>query len=356
MVNGFWAKQTDRLRSMREVSRLCSATACSILLSLSADSLVQAQEFQAQETSRRSDSAVDKTAKTIPANESTAADDPVYRVALQSAAINESSGLAASHRRANRFWTHNDSGGQPRVFAVDSQGRVTGVWKLPSAQAVDWEDMASFTLDGRARLIVADVGDNDAKRSEVQLYLFDEPDPDQTGVVKRVQTLRVRLPGGACDCEAVAVDPISKEIWLATKHRLPICKLLVVPLGGADSKPVIEARHVATLFIPMVTAMDISKDSSRLVLANYFDAFVYRNTAEASAWQAVLQSKPQHYVLPSLKQIEAIAFDAELRLWVTSEGRPGYLARLGPAVEAGSQVAAPFEPPLPSEKKLDVRN
>src|SRR5690606_1795107 len=40
--------------------------------------------------------------------------------------LEEASGLAASRRHAGVLWMHNDSGGEPEVFAVDSTGAVLG--------------------------------------------------------------------------------------------------------------------------------------------------------------------------------------------------------------------------------------
>lgn len=43
---------------------------------------------------------------------------------LQSDAISESSGLVASRTHDGVFWTHNDSGDAPRIFAIDRSGAL----------------------------------------------------------------------------------------------------------------------------------------------------------------------------------------------------------------------------------------
>ncbi len=263
---------------------------------------------------------------TAAAAEPPAASERPAAIVLKHDSLTESSGVALSHRRADRIWTHNDSGDAARLFAFDTAGRSTGVWSLATARAVDWEDIASFEIDGRPRLLVADVGDNDARRSEVQLYLFDEPDPDRSGNIQRVETIRVRFPDGPCDCEAVAVDVATKQIWLASKRRLPICDLFVVPLAAAPQP--VTARRIARVAVPMVTGMDISADSQSLVLGGYFDAFVYRKKDATESWAAALRRTPQHYVMPPLKQIEAVCFDGDQHVWVTSEGRPSKMVKL----------------------------
>ena len=49
--------------------------------------------------------------------------------------------------------------------------------KLEDANNSDWEDLASFRLDGENYLLVADIGDNDGKRKDVRLYFVEEPKP-----------------------------------------------------------------------------------------------------------------------------------------------------------------------------------
>ncbi len=62
---------------------------------------------------------------------------------IEHEAINESSGLARSERHPHVLWTHNDSGGQARLFAVDTRNAShRGVVRLERTGAVDWEDAA----------------------------------------------------------------------------------------------------------------------------------------------------------------------------------------------------------------------
>ncbi|NQT13670.1 MAG: hypothetical protein HQ582_13035, partial [Planctomycetes bacterium] len=58
---------------------------------------------------------------------------------LSNRAIDESSGLASARGRAGLFWTHNDSGGDARVYLFDSSGRDRGSCVLIDVLAYDWE-------------------------------------------------------------------------------------------------------------------------------------------------------------------------------------------------------------------------
>ena len=88
-------------------------------------------------------------------------------VRLENRAIVEASGLARSHYYDDRLWTLNDGGSSPALYAFFTDGRDAATVRLRGADNIDWEDLASFSLDGRHWLFVGEVGDNAAGRSFV---------------------------------------------------------------------------------------------------------------------------------------------------------------------------------------------
>src|SRR5215813_6353086 len=102
---------------------------------------------------------------------------PVHLANLENQSIKESSGIAASRRNTGVFWTHNDSGDGPFIFAFDRQGKHRGVWRVIGAKAVDWEDMAigPGSRRGRSYLYLGDIGDNSKKRDQITVYRVAEP-------------------------------------------------------------------------------------------------------------------------------------------------------------------------------------
>lgn len=265
--------------------------------------------------------------------------------------LHESSGLAFSHRQPGYLWTHNDSGDGPRLVAFDAHGRSSGLWTLAGRRAIDWEDLAAFRLDDVDCLLIADVGDNNRKRQEVLLHLIREPDPTRSGTVTAGVTLRVRYPDGPHNCEAVAVDPARGKVILMTKSWTPSCKVFEVDLprdqlgqptegvSRADDTPddwttlaPVLAQYQVTLALPLITALDLRRDDEEihLALVGYFAALTYRLDANAFTWADVQSQRPTSIKLPPLKQIEAIAYDRDGTLWITSEGQPAPCQALCP--------------------------
>jgi hypothetical protein len=90
---------------------------------------------------------------------------PVLLCRFADTRINESSGLAASACSDDYFFTHNDSGDGPRVYAVDRRGKTLTVFTVQGAESLDWEDMARGPgPGGKPALFLADIGDNAAIR------------------------------------------------------------------------------------------------------------------------------------------------------------------------------------------------
>ena len=99
---------------------------------------------------------------------------PKFRVGTVKAdAIRERSGLVASRRHPGVFWTLSDGGNPAALYAITREGDLIREYPV-AAKNVDWEDLA---IDDDGRLYIADVGNNQRDRKEVQVLRVDEPDP-----------------------------------------------------------------------------------------------------------------------------------------------------------------------------------
>jgi len=256
---------------------------------------------------------------------------------LESLALDEASGLATSPRRDDLLWAHNDSGGAHDLFAFDLRGRDLGSVRIDDSRLGDWEDMASFELDGRSYLLVGDVGDNFHWRRVLELHVIEEPElPLQASRASPAWTIRFSYPDGARDCEALAVDVAAEQVLLLTKRGLPP-ELYRVPLrAGADPDQVWVAERVAVLdSLPRPSARDLLIDpdfglyrsqptgfdlsADLAVVVTYGDAYVYPRRAN-EPWERVFERLPRRVELPHEFQREAGAMtpsgDA---LFVTTE-------------------------------------
>src|SRR5215211_1102238 len=102
---------------------------------------------------------------------------PVTVTTIKDKSISESSGLVASRTTPGAYWTHNDSGDGPFIYAFDTRGDSLGTFRVSGVQARDWEDIAAGPgpQANRSYLYIGDIGDNDSVRLEVIVYRVAEP-------------------------------------------------------------------------------------------------------------------------------------------------------------------------------------
>jgi hypothetical protein len=269
--------------------------------------------------------------------------------------LDEISGIAASRRSDDLYWVHNDAPRPARIDAVDGKGDWRGELRLEGVRAVDWEDIASFELDGKPWLLIGDIGDNAARRKDYELILVEEPSLSaETSPISRSPAwrLRFRYPDGAHDVEAMAVDAATRQVLLISKH--PPVRVYSLPLAPGGRLAVVAQQRLELDFLPQPTAserqarfpsarmggsptaFDIDRTNRRAALLTYRDIWLFERRAEETWWQA-LARRPQHLDLPPMAQAEAIAFDrAGQALLVSGERLPAPLLRYAPSVGTGN--------------------
>jgi hypothetical protein len=141
--------------------------------------------------------------------------------ALQRVAeLPEGSGLAASRRTPGRFWSHNDSG-DPVLFALDTNGRVTGRLSISGATVEDWEAVAVGPCPSGSCIYVADIGDNEAERKQITVYRIAEP-AEASGSAKVADTFHATYPDGSHDAETLLVTPEGRLLIVTKGESGPV--------------------------------------------------------------------------------------------------------------------------------------
>lgn len=241
--------------------------------------------------------------------------------------IVESSGLAASRVTPGVFWTHNDSGNPPRLFAFDEEGKHLGTSKVTGADLVDWEDMASFMLDDEPCLLVADVGDNERRRGKYQLYLFEEMKPKSDGLRPR-QIVTFRYERGAVDCESVGFDAMRREVLLVEKLFQLSCDVYVLKWPAGPTDDTLVAKQVGTVNVPCAVSMDVSPDGKRAMILSYLNAYEYVRR-DREDWKQAFAREGREVRMPERRQGETLCYGLDGRtLFLTSEKRPTPLFRV----------------------------
>jgi hypothetical protein len=271
---------------------------------------------------------------------------PALLANLQSREVTESSGIVASRRNPGLFWTHNDSGDGPFVYAFDRRGSPRGVWRVEGARAEDWEDIACGPgpAPGRPYLYAGDIGDNSARRAQVVVYRFPEPavadsDAATTRATARAtepaETIRLKYPDGPHDAEALLVHPASGDIYVVTKSvgGAGVYKLSAADVtAGVNTLALVATLRGPDFFGTLITGGDISPDGRRVAFCDYAQGYELRLPDTARDFDEVWRQRPAVVRLGERRQGEAVCYRLDgAALLATSEGVHPPLYEVTPA-------------------------
>jgi hypothetical protein len=242
--------------------------------------------------------------------------------------VPESSGLTRSFANPGRLWTHNDSGDGPELYLFDPAGTLYATATLQGATNTDWEDITSFADGDHPKLLVADTGDNLRRRDSVTLWITDDPVADahptqDTIGLPVVRRITITYADGPRDCEAVAVDPASRQVVFISKELDQTGKthgpsgVYLADLDGPDSQTL---NRVADLPLTLATAMDVTADGRRAILATYGNGYLWERR-DGECWSQAFTREPATVTLPPRGLGESIAWSADGKsVYLTSEG------------------------------------
>lgn len=241
--------------------------------------------------------------------------------------IRESSGLVASRRFPGVFWTHNDKGNDPALFAVRRDGSLLAEYRVAVEAAEDWEDVA---VDDDGRLYVADTGNNDLARRGIAVHRLAEPAAEPSAAAAKgaaparvdvERTWRLTYPGEPFDCESLFIHGGHGFVVSKRRDGGP-AGLYRFPLDGPRD---VTLEHVADLPVrSAVTAADLSADGQRLAILSPAGLALFE-VAGRPERAGTGAAAPKVLPLPKRK-LEGLAF-ADGGLLLTAESREVYFVK-----------------------------
>ena len=279
---------------------------------------------------------------------------------VQNPALDEASGLMASRRHDGVIWAHNDGGEDPGLFAIATDGTDLGFHPLAIDGVSDVEDMAMFSGSSGDDILLADIGDNGARRASIRIYRFAEPDPAAIAPITDVEVIDYVYPDRPHNAEVLLVDEANRQIVIVTKEQGVVDGLpaefgptapsfvFAGPLdaqGGGSVElfavgmldtSLLETRTIAPTPSPISllgfggvpTGGDVSPDGALIALRTYETIWLWSRLAERSVAEALASDPCQVRVAPE-DQGEAVAFFAN-SLITLSEGSNQPLFELRP--------------------------
>jgi len=252
---------------------------------------------------------------------------------LDSKEMNETSGIAASGIDSGIYYVHNDSGDTSRFFAITADGKLRSTMYFKgdakAKQGVfDCEDIAvgPGPLKHKSYVYLGDIGDNAGNRPYLTVYRFEEDAAWLKNEVNKADALPLHLkyPDGPRDAETLMVDPVEKLLYIVSKRQDSVT-VYTTPLKYKPNDTVTLTKRCKLFFAGLkvfkwITAGDISKDGSQVVLKSYEKVYYWKRNGAEPIWKT-MQGKPQVPFYVPEKQGEAIGFTANGKgYFTTSEG------------------------------------
>lgn len=254
--------------------------------------------------------------------------------------LDEASGLVVSRVQPGVLWLNNDRNDveddRGRLFAVGLDGADLGTYWLDGVENYDFEALAAGVgPDGLPWLFIGDVGDNDHEREDVAIIGFPEPIVDVAAPVDQVISgalvYRATWPvDPPANTEAMAIDPLTGDVWMLTKSQLGLSSLARYPppLRADETVELEIAAEVVVADVPNVafTDMAFSPDGGLIVARTYSSALSWFRAADVVS---ALAAVPCSQDLPPQNLGETIAFDLDgISLMTVSEGAGAAVLRL----------------------------
>jgi hypothetical protein len=249
--------------------------------------------------------------------------------------ITESSGVVSSLTQPGVYWTLNDSGNDPSLFAFDSTGTDLGEFPIVNATNVDWEALGTGPCPEGTCLYIADVGDNEETRAALTVYRVVEPSlasDRPSNLTAIAATLNFSYEDGPHDTEAIWISR-DTAVNLITKGRSRGVWHFRIPFSAWSASPTI-AHKVDSLADPaqpasLVTDAGTTKDKRFVAVRTYRQLWVFQ--ADTITGRLSLAKPHSVCSLLSLDEYQGEAVtgmdDAGMFL-LTSEGAKGQISRV----------------------------
>ena len=229
--------------------------------------------------------------------------------------IDETSGLEIID---NQFITHNDSGGEPKLYYLNKKGKIISERKITGVKNNDWEDI---TQDDEF-IYVADMGNNYDTRKNLSVIKI----PRDKNSVIDPEIIKFNYPEQndfrykkLSQFDAEALISINKFLIIFTKNRATKkTDIYSLPKNGGEY----EAKKIGSLNTQsIITGGDYDQENELLILTSTisFDEYYILKIKDFS-----LKNKKDHkiemYEIPIGKtQVEAVKIIDSNTFWITSE-------------------------------------
>lgn len=231
-------------------------------------------------------------------------------VHFQPSGLTEPSGLAYN-LTGSRIFTMNDENTNPNVYAIDpTDGDDKATFSIGNG---DVEDPEAIATDRQDRVWLADIGDNDAVRSNLAIWMIPNPGDGNHGNLTWTKYPVKYSDGKKRNAEAFIINPVTNERYVISKESTS----LLFKLQSNLSKSSNTLKKVSGVNMGKFVTDAAFTPDGKYVLVRYRDekttVYVYKPSA---GWARVGFAK-----VPSLDKPEGIAVHPGGKVFAITEDK-----------------------------------
>ena len=247
-------------------------------------------------------------------------------------AVEESSGLFFHN---GRLWTHNDSGGKPILYGMDTATfEVVQRITLLNAKNKDWEDVCT---DGEY-VYVGDFGNNSGSRKNLRIFVFPLADiPSEGDAEVMVDTISFRFADHVnFEKRKLMTDFDCESMFATSEHLYLFSKGWLTGTTRLYRLPKTPGKYVAEVVNAfdsqgLITGADYDPKNNMLVLVGYVKTIWKPFMYLIFDFDEYGDNLANHrFEMPQMigNQIEGVCFFDDGKCFVSAETSPTVTARV----------------------------
>jgi hypothetical protein len=226
--------------------------------------------------------------------------------------LGEISGIVCGIKNNNWVYVHEDSGNDNEIYVYSKSGKYQGYINLFGIKNNDWEDIAigPGPIDGESYIYVADFGDNNAVRRNINIIRFIEPDLTKldSNFIYQVYDYAIiefEYPDGPRDAEELMINPINKDLIIVSKREAN-CHVYSLPYPQNTQKKITAIFH-GKLPFKRIIAGDINQNGTQILLKD--EGSIYLWNIENNPVETLFKHKPKKVNYAAEVQGEAVGWE-----------------------------------------------
>ncbi|AZQ65215.1 hypothetical protein EI427_23665 [Flammeovirga pectinis] len=214
------------------------------------------------------------------------------------------------------LWVQENKGNNPFIYLYNSKTGLQEKKVFIRGTSIAWEDLAkSFNKDKQMSIHVADIGDPNLSRKDIQVYSFKEDDIEDDFVAPEVKYFT--YPNGPRDASAMIVNQETEEFYIFTLNK-EYTEVYAISIHQKAGK----LRKIGVLPFGNVTNVDISFNNKRLLIVKGGDLNMWNIANNRALIPSLLNNTPDYIHVKEKSEYLGTCFKDEKKFYVLDRKEP----------------------------------